>query len=66
MLTYGMIGDRLSDLVDELMELNLDSPDDTSDPYNKSSIARVIGGLETVRIECDRKVGEALNVDSNS
>ena len=43
MLTYGMIGDRLSDLVDELMELNLDSPDDTSDPYNKSSIARVIG-----------------------
>ena len=51
LLTYGMIGDRLSDLVAELREF-----DELSNP----AIAATIFTLNAIREECDRKVGGAL------
>ena len=47
-LTYGMIGDRLSDLVAELNEL----ANESDDFHASSKIARFIGQLDAVRVEC--------------
>jgi hypothetical protein len=46
LLTYGIIGDRLSDLVAELREF-----DELSNP----TIAATIFTLNAIREECDRK-----------
>lgn len=51
LLTYGMIGDRLSDLVAELREF-----DELSNP----DIERVISNLNAIREECDLRVMEAI------
>ena len=55
-LTYGMIGDRLSDLVAELEELC----NGTTDYHRASEMANVIGDLIAIRKRCDAKVMEAL------
>ncbi len=49
-LTYGMIADRLSDLVAELTEYN----SEMTDFHKASELARVIGELDNVRERCDR------------
>lgn len=46
LLTYGMIGDRLSDLVAELREF-----DEVSNP----AIQRVISNLDAIREDCDKR-----------
>ena len=51
LLTYGMIGDRLSDLVAELREF-----DELSNP----AIAATIFTLNAIREECDIKVVDAM------
>ena len=48
-LTYGMIGDRLSDLVSELREI-----DDNPMGYHKASeLANFINLLDSIRSTCD-------------
>jgi hypothetical protein len=51
LLTYGMIGDRLSDFVADLKEFT---------EFSNPDIGRVILNLGAIREECDRRVGEAL------
>ena len=50
-LTYGMIADRLSDLVAEISEYN----GETTDYHKASEMARIIGELENVRERCDER-----------
>ena len=48
-LTYGMIGDRLSDLVAELRDIN-----DNPMGYHKASeLANFINLLDSIRTTCD-------------
>ena len=49
MLSYGMIADRLSDLVAECNEYNAEM----TDFHKASELARVIGELNNVRERCD-------------
>ena len=49
-LTYGMIGDRLSDLVHELSDF---------DKVSNPDVQRIIMNLDAIREECDRRVGHA-------
>jgi hypothetical protein len=51
-LTYGMIGDRLSDLVAELIELSLIDTDWSS---TFLEVKTVIDSLDSIRAECDAK-----------
>jgi hypothetical protein len=46
LLTYGMIGDRLSDLVADLRDF-----DELSNP----AIARVVLDLNAIREDCDKR-----------
>lgn len=48
-LTYGMIADRLSDLVNELTDYN----NEIEDFHRSSEMARVIGLLDSAREYCD-------------
>ena len=47
-LSYGMIADRLSDLVAEISEYN----GETTDYHKASEMARIIGELDDVRAKC--------------
>jgi hypothetical protein len=56
-LTYGMIGDRLSDLVAELRDI-----DDNPMGYHKASeLASFINLLDSVRSTCDALSLKGLN-----
>ena len=50
-LTYGMVADRLSDLVSELEEFN----NEIEDYHKASELARVIGLLDSARQFCDER-----------
>lgn len=50
-LTYGMVADRLSDLVAELTEYN----NEIEDFHKASELARVIGVLDSARQFCDER-----------
>ena len=48
-LTYGMIGDRLSDLVTELREINHDN----RDSQKGRELSNIIDILDSLRSTCD-------------
>ena len=48
-LTYGMIADRLSDLVAELTEY----ANETTDYHKASELANIVTYLDTLRDHCD-------------
>jgi hypothetical protein len=59
MLTYGMIADRLSDLVAELEEYNNEKGPATL--RERSNLSHVIDQIAVIRQECDRiSVGRAF------
>jgi len=60
-LTYGMIGDRLSDLVAELHELN-DDPDKRYYCPANDELELVVTQLDAIRVECDAMSGKVWRV----
>lgn len=52
MLTYGMIADRLSDLVSEITEYNEEEGPATL--RERNNLSHVIDQIDQIREECDR------------